>query len=180
MPWLRGFPTALVKLPFRMAATEAQRQQLVARVQAVMSADTHAAQWVLAGHSRGGALAARFAHQHPLDIAGLILIATTHPKAAPDDLAGSDLDVTKIYATRDGLASEAEMRTTAGYLPASTRWVRIEGGNHAQFGWYGAQLGDSSATISRVEQQARLIDAIAAALHAVDQRTASDSRSVEP
>jgi len=31
--------------------------------------------------------------------------------------------------------------------------IRIEGGNHAQFGWYGFQLGDQAATIARVEQQ---------------------------
>jgi hypothetical protein len=29
--------------------------------------------------------------------------------------------------------------------------VPIEGGNHAQFGWYGFQDGDNAATISRVQ-----------------------------
>jgi hypothetical protein len=29
--------------------------------------------------------------------------------------------------------------------------VSIEGGNHAQFGWYGPQEGDNPATISREE-----------------------------
>lgn len=39
------------------------------------------------------------------------------------------------------------------YLPSDARMIRIEGGNHAQFGWYGFQLGDQAATIARIEQQ---------------------------
>ena len=35
----------------------------------------------------------------------------------------------------------------------------IEGGNHAQIGWYGPQPGDGTATISREEhQQAQVIN----------------------
>lgn len=36
----------------------------------------------------------------------------------------------------------------------------IEGGNHAQFGNYGRQKGDSGATISREDQQAQAVSAI--------------------
>ena len=38
--------------------------------------------------------------------------------------------------------------------------VEIEGGNHAQFGNYGFQKGDSKATISAEEQQDISVDAI--------------------
>jgi hypothetical protein len=44
-------------------------------------------------------------------------------------------------------------------LPANTRWITIEGGNHAQFGWYGDQSGDLPATISHLEQQQIIIEA---------------------
>jgi len=37
--------------------------------------------------------------------------------------------------------------------------VAIEGGNHAQFGWYGPQAGDNPATISREAQQEQIIEA---------------------
>jgi len=37
--------------------------------------------------------------------------------------------------------------------------VALEGGNHAQFGWYGPQKGDSSATLSHTEQQAQIVAA---------------------
>jgi hypothetical protein len=49
-------------------------------------------------------------------------------------------------------------------LPADTRWVEIEGGNHSQFGHYGHQLFDGSPTTTREEQQAvtraALLDAL--------------------
>jgi NAD(P)-dependent dehydrogenase (short-subunit alcohol dehydrogenase family) len=44
---------------------------------------------------------------------------------------------------------------------AGTTWVAIQGGNHAQFGWYGDQSGDNPATITREEQQAQIVQATA-------------------
>ena len=52
------------------------------------------------------------------------------------------------------------MEANQGFLPEQTLWTLIEGGNHAQFGYYGIQLGDDSATISREEQQAETVAAI--------------------
>jgi pimeloyl-ACP methyl ester carboxylesterase len=117
-----------------------------------------ARRWILAGHSRGAALSARFAGEHPDALAGLVLIATTHPKQV--SLAALPIPVTKIYATQDCVADSAAVFANAHLLPASTRWVRLEGGNHRQFGWYGAQLGDCSATISREAQQAATLEAL--------------------
>ena len=37
-------------------------------------------------------------------------------------------------------------------IPENAKFVAIEGGNHAQFGSYGAQKGDGDATISENEQ----------------------------
>jgi hypothetical protein len=72
--------------------------------------------------------------------------------------------VTKIYASNDGLASVEEVGTNAIYLPEDTNWVLIEGGNHSQFGYYGVQLGDNPATISRERQQEITVEAILAVL----------------
>jgi hypothetical protein len=49
--------------------------------------------------------------------------------------------------------------------------VPIKGGNHAQFGWYGAQEGDNPATISREEQQAQILTATLALLSKLDANT---------
>jgi pimeloyl-ACP methyl ester carboxylesterase len=125
-----------------------------------------ARRWVLAGHSRGAALGARFAAVYPDLLAGLVLIGTTHPKRG--SLASLAIPVTKIYGTRDCVADSASVLANASLLPPGTRWVRIEGANHRQFGWYGAQLGDCSATISREAQQARTLEVLRAVLDSID------------
>ena len=45
--------------------------------------------------------------------------------------------------------------------------IKITGGNHSQFGWYGDQGGDNAATISREEQQNQIFNATLQLLEAV-------------
>jgi len=90
-------------------------------------------------------------------VKGLLLWAS-YP-AASDDLSDLDLAVISIYGTLDGLASEEEVVDSRDLLPADTRWVAVEGGNHAQFAWYGPQSGDNPATISRDDQQELVVAA---------------------
>jgi predicted esterase len=113
--------------------------------------------WAVGGHSLGGAMAANFAHSNPETARGLVLWAS-YP-ASSDDLSGRDLVVASIYGTRDGLATGEEIAASRPLLPPDTQWTAIEGGNHAQFGWYGPQSGDNEATISREEQQAQIVAA---------------------
>ena len=94
-----------------------------------------------------------------------MLIGTTHPKAS--SLAGLGIPVTKIYGTQDCVAGAASVLANAGLLPPHARLVKLDGANHSQFGWYGSQLGDCDATISRQEQQARTLEAVFAALAAL-------------
>jgi dienelactone hydrolase len=107
--------------------------------------------WTIGGHSLGGTMAANFTKDHPDAVDGLLLLAS-YP-ASSDDLSSLPLRVTSIYATRDGFTSLEEIDASRANLPDSTRWVRIVGGNHSQFGWYGFQNGDNTATISRQAQQ---------------------------
>lgn len=123
----------------------------------VMAAYPQIRRWVVGGHSLGGAMAARFAGRHPDRVAGLALWAS-YP-AESDSLAGRSLEVVSIYATRDGVADGGRILGAKSFLPQNTAWVEIEGGNHAQFGWYGDQAGDLPAYISRSEQQRQAIQA---------------------
>lgn len=75
------------------------------------------------------------------------------------------MDVTKIYGTEDGLASEAEVKLFAGNLPPNTHFVRIEGGNHSQFGWYGWQFMAGTPTISQEDQHQQTVAAVLEQLH---------------
>jgi len=117
---------------------------------------------VLAGHSRGAVVAADLAAAGVPGLAGLVLIGTSHPREV--DLSGLTIPVTKIVGTRDGLASPAEVMANAGLLPATTRWVWVEGGNHSQFGWYGFQPGDRRATVPADEQRRQMLDALLSTL----------------
>jgi pimeloyl-ACP methyl ester carboxylesterase len=161
-----GFPVVLVRLPFlgRHAPGAGQQAEVIERVAGEIGRDT-LRDWAIAGHSFGGSLAARFAHGHAGRTAALILIGTTHPRDL--DLSGAGYPVARIYGTRDGVAPESRMRETARNLPPDALLVPIEGGNHAQFGYYGPQLGDSRATITREEQMRRTVAAITGILRSL-------------
>jgi hypothetical protein len=56
-------------------------------------------------------------------------------------------------------------------VAADTQHVRIDGGNHSQFGSYGFQPGDWPATISRDDQQRQTLDAVLDMLRRVSDAT---------
>lgn len=159
----KGYAVFVVKLPYRFAMIEAHKQAAVERVNRVIAEHPNISNWVLAGHSLGGALACRVVRTAPRQISALVLIGTTHPK--DDNLSGLPLPVTKIYATHDGVAPWEKINANRKLLPPSTLWVEIKGGNHSQFGHYGHQFLDGTATVSRSTQQeitrSALLDALA-------------------
>jgi hypothetical protein len=111
--------------------------------------------WAVGGHSLGGSMAANFVYSEPSEAQGLVLWAS-YP-ASNNDLSSSDVQAISISGTLDGLSTPDDIATSEPLLPPDTTWVPIEGGNHAQFGWYGDQPGDNPATISRQEQQNQII-----------------------
>jgi dienelactone hydrolase len=146
-----GYLVVIVPMPLNLAFFAP------GRAADVMTAFPGVEDWAIGGHSLGGAMAANFAYGNPETAQGLVLWAS-YP-AGSDDLSGRDLAVSSIYGTRDGLATGDEIGASRSLLPPDTQWTAIEGGNHAQFGWYGPQSGDNEATISREEQQAQIVAA---------------------
>lgn len=104
--------------------------------------------WAISGHSLGGVMAAKYASENS-NIEGLILYAS-YPQG--DELKDSDIAVTSIYGSVDGIANLEKVKGAKDLLPTSTTFVEIVGGNHAQFGSYGEQSGDNPAEISADEQ----------------------------
>jgi hypothetical protein len=147
-----GYLAVIVPMPLNLAIFGAGRAQDV--IDAYPDIDN----WTLAGHSLGGAMAARFVYSNPGLIRGLALMAS-YP-ASSDNLSQYEIEVLSIYGTRDGVMAEGALEGSLANLPSDTRWIAIEGGNHAQFGWYGEQSGDQPATITRNEQQRIIVDAI--------------------
>lgn len=153
-----GYRTIILKLPYRMAFLNSQQERVFQQTLDYINSDTLRRKWIVGGHSRGGKLAAIFSRDYKKALDGLLLIGTSHPREF--DLSDLTIDVTKIYGSNDGLASEEEVNTFAINLPTVMHRVRIAGGNHRQFAYYGYQLGDGSADISRKEQQQIMIRAI--------------------
>jgi hypothetical protein len=151
-----GYRVVIVPVPLNLAVLAPDRAS------EVMAAYPEVRAWAVGGHSLGGAMAARYADLNPERVAGLVLWAA-YP-AASNDLSGRELAVASIYGTRDGLATVEDIETSRALLPATTSWVEIEGGNHAQFGWYGPQARDLEPTISREAQQAQVVGGTVALL----------------
>jgi hypothetical protein len=108
--------------------------------------------FILAGHSQGGMMAAQFVYENPNIIDKLILLGTTHPRDI--DLSNTSAKVLKIYGSNDGVAPKQKVINNKSKLPLNTTYIEIEGGNHSQFGYYGFQLNDSNADITQEKQQA--------------------------
>jgi Alpha/beta hydrolase family len=157
-----GYPALLIELPRRGTFGGADSPEVFTRARTAMRREASVVRWVAAGHSLGGAVAARMAHEDPAGLAALVLIGTTHPRDF--SLADSHLQVTRVYGTRDTVADVSKQERTRGNLPAAARLVAIDGGNHSQFGYYGFQPGDWPATISREAQQRLTLEALLSVL----------------
>jgi pimeloyl-ACP methyl ester carboxylesterase len=157
-----GYLVVITPVPLNLAVLNASAAA------PVIAAYPDIEHWVIAGHSLGGSMAARFAYDNPDTISGLALWAA-YPEA-DRDMSGRDLAVTSIYGSEDGLATVEQVEGARALLPPDTVWVRIEGGNHAQFGTYGDQARDNAATISRDEQQAQVVAAMLELMARVETR----------
>ncbi len=161
-----GHEAVLVELPRRGFAGGADGNAVLERARAAMGRVTAVREWVIAGHSRGGAVASRLVLKDERGVSGLVLIGTSHPRDF--DLSRTSIAVSKVLGTRDGIARPEKSERNRAMLPPDTSWILVEGGNHSQFGCYGFQPGDSRATISREEQQRRTLEALLAALRSAD------------
>jgi hypothetical protein len=146
-----GYLAVIVPMPLNLAVFGSERAA------GVIEAFPQVQRWAIGGHSLGGAMAAAYTSNHPEQIDGLVLWAS-YP-AESSSLAASDAAIVSIYATLDGLATGDKIEASRALLPADTRFVAVEGGNHAQFGYYGDQRGDNPAAISRADQQAQVVAA---------------------
>lgn len=139
-----GVTCILVHMPFHMAIFDADAAE------GVIAQFPEIRHWYIAGHSMGGAMASKFAADHPDQVEGLILMGAYIYGDYPDE------DTLTIYGSLN--------QSVEDHIDYTENIVEIEGGNHAQFGNYGPQKGDLPATISAQEQQKQTVEAIKAFL----------------
>jgi dienelactone hydrolase len=148
----KGYLVIIPKMPFNLAVMN--KRAAVKIINDYEDIDN----WVIGGHSLGGAMAASLVFDEPEMFKGLVLLAAYPPQNS--NISSLDLHVTVVYGSLDQLATQSEIEESLPLLPLDTEMVLIEGGNHAQFGQYGTQTGDGVATIDPEEQQKIVIEAI--------------------
>jgi len=123
--------------------------------------------WVIGGHSVGGTMAAQYTGKHPEIIDGLVIWAS-YP-ADNTDISDLDIPVVSIYGSRELRVNDASVGERKHLLPEDTLYIRIEGGDHHQFGSYEINPKDHLATTSRASQHEQIIQATLEILRAISQ-----------
>lgn len=162
-----GTDCYLCRMKYNFAMLDAEAAE---DVRAAAGNDSYR-RWYLGGHSLGGVTAAGLVTQDEAadetsdagedaadnspDWDGIVLLAAypTAPITVPAIL---------IYGTNDGIVEPEEYGRIVenGLWPEDFTEVRLEGGNHAQFGDYGEQNGDNKAELLFDEQLDQTVAAI--------------------
>ena len=145
-----GYLCVVVKMPLHLAVLDTDKAD------SVRKAYPEVADWYMAGHSLGGAMAATYTHDNAAQIKGLILLAAY----STEDLTKDNVQVLSIYGTADEVLNMENYEEYKSNLPSDTGEVILDGGNHAYYGNYGEQLGDGAASCSPDEQQAIVVEEI--------------------
>lgn len=149
----QGVDCFLVKMPLHMAFTGKEKATNIMKHYAYNK-------WYIGGHSLGGAMAALYATEHEESLDGVVLMAAFSTKPI-----SNRLKLVSIVGTKDKVLSWKNYKANKKNWPLNATEVRIEGGNHEQFGSYGHQKGDGKATISPEEQFEQTVEAAVKLMH---------------
>lgn len=144
----QGYLVVAVSMPFDFAIFAPSRAD------DVRAAFPEIDNWVIAGHSMGGAMAGQYAFQHQQELAGLVLWDAYPPGSS--DLSESTLPTLHVHrATADGTPPQTFV-DMLHLFPNGSQWVPVPGGQHMYFGSFdgGAYKEEWQAGIKRDVQQA--------------------------
>lgn len=133
----QGVDCYLVEMPFNIAFLGQNSADSIINT-------TNYSTYVISGHSLGGVAASSYMNQSGR-CDGLILFA-----AYPTEKI--DKPVLSIYGSEDKVLDKNRYDDSKPLMSNITEYI-IDGGNHAQFGYYGNQSGDGMANISAENQQ---------------------------
>ncbi len=147
----QGYLVVAPQMPFNIAAANPNAAD------AIIAAYPEIQHWVIGGHSVGGTMAAQYTHKRSEKIAGLVIWASYPADSAA--LSALHIPIALIYGSLDPAANDVQVLPRQRLFPADARFVRIEGGDHHQFGSYAIQPEDHHATISREAQHQQILAA---------------------
>lgn len=113
--------------------------------------NTNYTHYIMSGHSLGGLIAASYMN-HTGKGDALVLIS-----AYP--VTQVEKPVLSIYGSEDGILNMEAYEDSKKLMSNFTEYV-IEGGNHAQFAYYGLQDNDGVSTITPENQQQQTLEKI--------------------
>ena len=151
----QGIDCYLVEMPFNLAFLGINSADGII-------ADTNYTHYFMAGHSLGGAMAGTYVNRTDNPIDGLIYLSA-------HTTSGIDVPVLSIRGTNDGVINLTDYQKAKTRITSNFTEVIIDGGNHAQFGYYGNQTKDGQANITAESQQDQSIDAIMRFVHDIIQ-----------
>jgi dienelactone hydrolase len=156
-----GYLVIVPKMPFNIAAFSPNTAN------EIIAENPDIDLWVIGGHSVGGTMAAQFTDKHPEVIDGLAIWASYPADNA--NLSDLDIPVISIYGSREVRVNDKSVAERKHLLPENSLYIRIEGGDHHQFGSYEINAEDHLATTSRVYQHEQVIQATLEILQMVSQ-----------
>lgn len=142
----KGIDCYLVEMPFNLAFFGINSADDIIK----NSSYDH---YFMAGHSLGGAMASSYVNSTHNNISGLIYLSSHSPKEI-------HVPVLSIRGTNDGVINLTSYDNAKSLMKSNFTEVIINGGNHAQFGYYGFQSGDNQANITPESQQNQSAEAI--------------------
>ena len=137
-----GILCVLVKMPFNLAVFD------INAADGIQEQYPNIENWYIGGHSLGGSMAASYLEDCAENYKGLILLGSY----STSDLSNTKLNVLSIYGSEDKILNKEKYDENKSNLPSNFKEIVISGGNHSQFGMYGQQKGDGTASIPRSEQ----------------------------
>lgn len=140
----QGYPAVIVGMPFNLAVFN------INGADAVMEAMPEIKNWIMVGHSLGGAMASDYLVGHEDQVSGLVLLGA-YPN---ESLTRSSQPVLSLYGSADQIINQQGLAKGRDKMPQEASYYEIAGGNHSGFGNYGLQAGDGVASITPIEQQA--------------------------
>lgn len=146
----QGIACVLVDMPLNLAVLDKDAAK------GIKENYPEIADWYMAGHSLGGAMAASYTAAHADEYKGLILLAAY----AQEDLTETNLQVISLYGSEDQILDMDKYEECKDNLPETTYGLAIGGGCHSYFGDYGEQNGDGEPWIDREKQMDLTVEAI--------------------
>lgn len=146
-----GYLVVLVPMPFYLAVLAPDKATDVRESFAEID------NWAIAGHSLGGAMAARYVFKHPEKIDGLLLWDAYPPDT--DDISGRDIKVTVIHRSDESGRPPEHYENYLHALPAHSEFIPIVGASHINFGRFEPALRfrQSPTALIPIDEQHRLI-----------------------